>query len=260
MLVFQAGYQRGVVAYSKDPEKFESEMMNYVLGPSTTANKKLKSELTDAEEDLHEWENASARIHGNWHTVVSDHNTANAFVTAFCPRRIFVYEGLMQSLEPTDDELAMILGHEISHVILGHMDEEVPSDALLLGFQLLIMSLVDPAGISTFIFDVYLNKFREYIRAGYSRLHEQEADDLGMQIAGKACFNVGLGVNVFKKLAELDGRTKTDWADTHPASIERYQKLTAASEQFREHGGFMSECAEVKSDLFLAGYYKYFWK
>jgi predicted Zn-dependent protease len=137
------------------------------------------------------------------------------------------------------------------------MDEEVPSDALLLGFQLLLMSLVDPAGISTFIFDVYLNKFREYIRAGYSRLHEQEADELGMQIAGQACFNIGSGVNVFKKLADLDGRTSTNWADTHPASIERYQKLSVASEQFRENDGYMTECGKMKEAAALSGFFQY---
>jgi len=61
---------------------------------------------------------------GDWHYIVTTAPDVNAFVTDLCPHRIFVHEGLLKECTPTDDELALILGHEISHLIYGHSEED----------------------------------------------------------------------------------------------------------------------------------------
>ena len=63
---------------------------------------------------------ALGRLRGTWHYVVTNSDVPNAFVTPYCPRRIFVTEGLLKKLQLTDDELAFIMGHELSHVVHDH--------------------------------------------------------------------------------------------------------------------------------------------
>eukprot|EP00967_Tisochrysis_lutea_P081626 scaffold112758_cov29-Tisochrysis_lutea.AAC.2 len=53
----------------------------------------------------------------------------NAFVSPYCPRHVFVHEGLMNELRPTDDELAFLIAHEVSHVIHAHADETLARTA-----------------------------------------------------------------------------------------------------------------------------------
>ena len=40
---------------------------------------------------------------------------------------MFVKEGLLQCLSPSDDELAVVLAHEVAHVVLGHTGSDLDS-------------------------------------------------------------------------------------------------------------------------------------
>jgi Zn-dependent protease with chaperone function len=44
---------------------------------------------------------------------VTNSSNVNGYVTALCPRRVFITQGLFKKLEPTDDELAFLIGHEL---------------------------------------------------------------------------------------------------------------------------------------------------
>lgn len=183
-------------------------------------------ELDKVEAEILMWKSACRRLQGEWTVVVSRNQDVNAFVTGFCPRKIFVFHGLLTKLELTDDELAMILGHELSHVILGHIDEQLPVNAILLGTQLVLMSLVDPLGMSSFLFDMAVNWMRKYISASYSRQHEHDADELGLLLTSLSCYDINSGASLHKKLASFTHRHNTGWLDTHPASIERHENIT----------------------------------
>ena len=92
-------------------------------------------------------ESALQRLRGTWHWVVTNSDAPNAFVTPYCPRRVFVTEGLLHKVNPTDDELAFILGHELSHVIHGHGQKRIEQGASLAALQLMIFALIDPTGL-----------------------------------------------------------------------------------------------------------------
>ena len=54
-----------------------------------------KAALKVAEGEIETWTKAREKIRGSWHCIVTkDTGTVNAFVTALCPRRIFIHEGL----------------------------------------------------------------------------------------------------------------------------------------------------------------------
>lgn len=95
-----------------------------------------------------------------------------------------------------------------------------------------------------------------------------QADELGVQLAHGACFDVRGGISVFHKIAALEAGTraatataaaagkdrlkKTGWTDTHPASEERFSALLALVEAQHLDRGSQSHCRQVESDLQVA--------
>jgi Zn-dependent protease with chaperone function len=161
---------------------------------ATAAAAAITEEDTAAKKDRAEaekllWEQACRRLKGDWTFVVCKSAEVNAFVTGFCPNKVFVFEGLLNRLKLTDDELAMILGHEMSHVVLGHIEEQTPTTAIIMGTQLVLMSLIDPIGLGSFIFDIVVAR------------------------------------SVHEKLAELSHHHTTGLNDSHPSSVERRRAL-----------------------------------
>lgn len=179
------------------------------------------------------WIEAKKVVGGNWQVILLKNPSVNAYVTSVCPKKIFVFAGLIQALNPTDDELALVLAHELSHAMMGHggeLDMWIHSFFIIL--QLVFITLIDPVGFYVFAFDAGANSLRRFFEASFSRDHEFEADSLGMRIALRACYSPDKGAMVMKKLAELqklhestDDYHKTTMFDDHPASIERYQLL-----------------------------------
>lgn len=172
------------------------------------------------------WERACRRLEGKWSIILCRNPEVNAFVSGFSPRKIFILEGLINRLKLTDDELAMILGHELSHVILGHIEELVPVTAILFGTQLVLMTLVDPVGIFSFLFDASIGHLRRYMTANYSRQHEFEADQLGLLLTSLTCFDIKAGAHVWEKFNEHGHHQGAGLYDSHPSSAERKRILT----------------------------------
>lgn len=289
-MIYQVGYQNGMVHFAQDPERMEQELMKLSLGIEqnekiedhihseyspmfkrvrkigdriiaagrehcTTQKKAAQLALTNLKPDeqvtkeqlkmeVEKWELACRRLEGKWSIILCKSPQVNAFVSGFAPRKVFVFEGLVTQLKPTDDELAMILGHELSHVILGHIEEQVPVTAILFGTQLVLMTLVDPVGIFSFLFDAVIGHLRGYLQANFSREHEFEADELGLLLTSLACFDIKAGAHVHEKLAELSHHRATHLNDTHPSSVDRkriLQQLAMDHEKDRETNPIFSQ-------------------
>ena len=88
-------------------------------------------------------------------------------LSGLLPRKVFVKEGLLRALSPSDDELAVVLAHEIAHVVLGHTGTESADrmQALLLGAQLVLLSAVDLTGLLSFLLEMALDSLRK-VRVG----------------------------------------------------------------------------------------------
>lgn len=86
------------------------------------------SEIIQLEYELERWNTALEHLTGDWRfIVIKDKDTANAFVSSNCPKRIFVLEGFFNALNPTDDELGLVLSHELSHLMLDHTSHQALS-------------------------------------------------------------------------------------------------------------------------------------
>ena len=179
-----------------------------------------------------EWTHALERIEGfavdgidNWQYVVIDTPVPNAFVSEMLPQRLFVTTGLFKDFVSNDHELAMILGHEISHLIHGHNSKRNIVEFLFRGLEITLLMLDPTEGMLSLAVASFLGSSRDALVAAHSRSNETEADELGCQLAAMACFDTRKGAKVFSKMQKFDeanGGGPKDLMSTHPASAGRF--------------------------------------
>ena len=207
--------------------------------------KDLIGEKTILNAELAELKEAQNQLSGNWKLCLSDSKIPNAYVNETIPRVIFVNEGLLTYFKPTDDELALILGHEISHMILHHSTNKLFVQIGLSVSQLIIYTFIDPVGYSSFMIDGAMETLTNYFTMAYSRQCECEADNLGIAITARACYDTAEGSKIFKKFNEVSNNHRTSFAKTHPGDLDRYEKLTEMSKN--ENWNTYTNCKSLRN-------------
>lgn len=167
--------------------------------------------------------------------VFEDDAAANAFVLP--GGKAFVSTALLAKLR-RPEELAAVLGHEVAHVQAQHVAERFSASrfpsALKWGFAFLaLFGVVTPESIvgiggSLFKADAAL---RLLFTLPYSRLHEHEADAVGMDNLVRACIDPAVAPAVWRKMGEGEGRGEGtllhELTSTHPPAEERARALHA---------------------------------
>lgn len=158
----------------------------------------------------------------NWEVALIDSPELNASVAP--GGKITVYTGLIDSLKLTDDEIAMVLGHEIAHALREHGREKV-SQAMA---QNLIGSVVLGAlGTSEAQAQMAGQVTNVMLTLPNSRKNEIEADKIGLEIAARAGFNPAAAMSVWQKMgAASNGASPPEFLSTHPANESRIAELT----------------------------------
>ena len=134
-------------------------------------------------------------------------------------RRVFVTYGLLRFVE-SDDELAVILGHELAHHTRHHLPKEFGTSILtsMVGFTAAVGTeiLVPGAGVAV------LRGVKGAFDATFSQDFEREADDIGLRYAHRAGYDVEAGRRVWERFAVEMPRSMTRHLfSTHPTSPER---------------------------------------
>ncbi|SEK07414.1 MULTISPECIES: M48 family metallopeptidase [unclassified Achromobacter] len=142
--------------------------------------------------------------------------------------KIAVYTGLISKINPTDDELAAVLGHEIAHALREHARERVSQQmATDLGLQVLSIATGSPAasdlgGQFTSVMFTLPN----------SRTHETEADRMGVELAARAGYDPRAAVTLWQKMgAASQGSAPPEILSTHPSAASRISDLQAAAQK-----------------------------
>jgi predicted Zn-dependent protease len=165
-----------------------------------------------------------------WDVHVLKSNEVNAWCMA--GGKIAVYTGLLQKIQPTDDELAQVLGHEIAHALLSHQAEKMSrAKAQQLGLNLGVIAgaiagydLSGVAGLANAAATVGL-------QLPNSRQAESEADSVGIELAARAGYNPRAAVSLWQKMIQVGGSGGPDWLSTHPNPESRIQAMKARAEQ-----------------------------
>jgi Zn-dependent protease with chaperone function len=120
-------------------------------------------------------------------------------INAFCMPggKIAFYTGILQKLELTDDEVAMVMGHEIAHALREHARERMGKNAAT-GVGVSVISQVLGLGQ---IGQTLTNYGAQVMTLKFSRDDESEADLVGMELAARAGFDPRAGVTLWHKMA-----------------------------------------------------------
>ena len=138
--------------------------------------------------------------------------------------KIAFYSGILDKLQLTDDEVAMIMGHEMAHALREHARERVAkSQATGLGLSL-VAQLLGWGQLG----DMAAGLGTQLLTLKYSRDDETEADLVGLEIAARAGFDPDASVSLWQKMMNVKGsQGSTSFLSTHPAGPQRIQQLQA---------------------------------
>jgi metalloendopeptidase OMA1, mitochondrial len=180
-------------------------------------------------------EAAAGRSDFQWEVnVIKDDKTVNAFVLP--GGKIVVYTGIFP-IAQTEAGMAVILGHEMGHAIARHAGERLSQQ---LGTQIAGTALAVGVGGSAYS-NAIMTAFGLGSQYGlllpYSRVHEAEADSIGLILAAKAGYDPNVAVGVWERMAKLPGQRPPEFLSTHPAPESRItnikRELPQAMAEFR---------------------------
>jgi predicted Zn-dependent protease len=154
-----------------------------------------------------------------WSVAVIDEPTLNAWCMP--GGKMAIYTGIIRKLALTDDEIAQIMGHEISHALLGHGRERM-SRAMAMQGGLMLGSIVAGRDLSALspVADIALT-------LPNSREGESEADRYGIELAARAGYDPHAAVRLWEKMSASNGNGPPQFLSTHPAPGNRIQALNA---------------------------------
>jgi predicted Zn-dependent protease len=161
-----------------------------------------------------------------WETHVITSKELNAW--AMPGGKMAVYTGLIEQLKLSDDELAAIMGHEIAHALREHGRERISQQlatSIVVGVASAALGLGEGG---TQLADLVA---QVTFTLPYSRLHEQEADRIGVELAARAGYDPRAAVNVWRKMARASGGAPPEILSTHPSPASRIKDLEGYSER-----------------------------
>lgn len=153
-------------------------------------------------------------------TITSDE------LNAFCMPggKIMFYTGLIKRLSLSDDEIAVVMGHEIAHALREHSREQV-SQAIAaqttIGIGAALLGLGDgAAGLAN-------TGYEALIATTFSRTDESEADRIGLELSARAGYDPRAGVTLWQKMlkASQGSSRPPEFLSTHPAESSRIQQI-----------------------------------
>ncbi len=153
---------------------------------------------------------------------------ADQQVNAFCMPggKIVVYEGLMKVIN-SEDELAVVIGHEVAHAVAKHSNERMSQQMMAqYGAQILGQALskksvaIQQIGTSVFGLGAQYG-----VMLPFSRKHEYEADYMGLIFMAMAGYNPESAVAFWQKMSDGNSASTPEFMSTHPSDAARIAEI-----------------------------------
>jgi predicted Zn-dependent protease len=159
----------------------------------------------------------------NWEVNVINSKELNAYCMP--GGKIMFYSGLIGQLNLSDDEIAVVMGHEIAHALREHSREQVSQaiaaqtasgvGAALFGLG---QGSADMAGVA----------YQSLIATRFSRTDESEADRIGLELTARAGYDPRAGVSLWQKMIKASGgASPPEVLSSHPANSSRVRQIEA---------------------------------
>ncbi len=151
-------------------------------------------------------------------------------INAFCMPggKIAFYSGILMQLKLTDDEVAMVMGHEIAHALREHARERMGKATATNGLATIGSTVAAVFfGVSPQITDMVAKQGANLLTLKFSRDDETEADLVGMEIAARAGYDPRAGVTLWQKMSAANKGAPLQWLSTHPSGNTRIEEIQA---------------------------------
>ena len=151
-------------------------------------------------------------------------------VNAFCMPggKIAFYYGILKKLNLSDDEVAMVMGHEVAHALREHARERMGKSTATQGLSRIGGALVAGIfGIDPRITDMVAQQGANLLTLKFGREDESEADLIGMELGARAGFDPRSGVTLWEKMSANNQNAPPEWMSTHPSGSSRIQEMQA---------------------------------
>ena len=146
-------------------------------------------------------------------------------LNAFCMPggKICFYDGILRKLRLDDDEVAMIMGHEVAHALLEHARERMGKTMVTRGAIELGAALFGLGNVGRTAADMG----SQLLTLRFSRDDESEADALGLRLAARAGYRPAAGISLWKKMMGANKGAPPQWLSTHPSGDSRIREIEA---------------------------------
>ncbi len=145
-------------------------------------------------------------------------------INAFCMPggKIAFYTGILDKLQLSDDEVAMVMGHEVAHALREHARERMGKSAVTNGVARIGGVLASAfLGIDPHLTDGLARGGANLLTLEFGREDESEADLVGMELAARAGFDPRSGVTLWQKMGAANKGAPPQWLSTHPSGTTR---------------------------------------
>jgi predicted Zn-dependent protease len=152
-------------------------------------------------------------------------------INAYCMPggKIAFYTGILRSLQLSDDEAAMVMGHEMAHALREHARERMGKSTVTTGAARLGGALLSGwLGVDPNLTDMVAQQGANLLNLKFGREDESEADLVGMEIAARAGYDPRAGISLWEKMGAANKGAPPQWLSTHPASSTRIADMQAA--------------------------------
>lgn len=162
----------------------------------------------------------------NWQVNLIDSPQINAFCMP--GGKIGFYTALITQLQLTDDEIAIVMGHEMTHALREHGVDQYKKQ--------MFGQLAERAGVA--VASQFFNVNPQLLGAGaqildnlaqlrFSRKDEIEADRIGLEIAARSGFDPRAGLSLWNKMDQASRGSKLEFLSSHPGGPNRIKAIQA---------------------------------
>lgn len=169
--------------------------------------------------------------------VIDDPKQKNAFVMA--GGKVFVFTGLLPICQD-EDALAVVLGHEIAHVVAHHTAEKLSE-------MLILLPLIYAASVVLDISQETVSSLASLIISlPNNRTKETEADNIGLLMMAQSCYNPEAAIPFWQRMSQANKNAPLQLLSIHPSDQSRIEALTALLPQAQDRY-HTSECGLTSS-------------
>ena len=156
--------------------------------------------------------------------LIDDPQTVNAWCMP--GGKVAVYTGLLP-IAQNEDALAVVIGHEIAHAVAKHGNERMSQALAQQGLAELASAATanKSAHMRTVIQQLYGIGSQVGVLLPYSRLHENEADWIGLDLAAMGGYDPRAAIPLWQRMASSGGPRPPQFLSTHPDPTTRIQRL-----------------------------------